>query len=119
MSRVEEAVRIAAGFVAAFNSHDVGRILALCGEGCVFEDYRMGVGGGRHSGAPEIGPLIESLFQGQAGLKMEAEELIGFGSRCCLRWKLTDGSGGMLHGVDVFTVRNGLITERLSYAKLP
>lgn len=119
MARIEEAIRIAADFVEAFNRHDVGRILALCGEDCVFEDFRMAADGGRHSGKSEIDSMLKGLFGKCAGLRMEVEELVGFGPRCCLRWKLSTGSDALLHGMDIFTVRNGLIRERLSYAKWP
>ncbi|HEY9055247.1 MAG TPA: nuclear transport factor 2 family protein [Rectinemataceae bacterium] len=56
----------------------------------------------RIEGAPDIGP----------GERLEIEEILGFGSRCILRWRIAVSE---MHGLDMFRIRDGLIVERLSY----
>ena len=53
--------------------------------------------------------------------KSTIEEVFGMGRRCIVRWR-GDGMGasgapGHVRGVDVFQVRDGLITEMFSYVK--
>lgn len=119
MSRVEEAVRVAAEFAGAFNRHDVQAIVELCDDGCVFEDYREGPGGGRFFGKAAVAAFLEKVFAGRDGLRLVTEELVGSGPRCFLRWKLEREGEAPLRGIDVFDVRMGRIRERLSYARLP
>lgn len=119
MSRVEEAVRVAAYFVAAFNRHDVQGVVALCSEDCVFEDYRGGLDGGRRQGREAIAGALGKVFEENAKFRIVTEELVGAGHRCFLRWRLEVEGGAPLRGVDVFDVRMGRIRERLSYARLP
>jgi len=119
MSRVEEAVRVAAEFAGAFNRHDVQGIVELCDEGCVFEDYHGGPGCGRFLGKAAIAASLEKVFEEQEGIRLVTEELVGNGPRCFLRWKLEREGEVPLRGIDVFDVRMGKIRERLSYARLP
>jgi hypothetical protein len=35
-----------------------------------------------------------------------------------MRWKAEDGSDAALHGVDVITVRDGKISEKLTYGTM-
>lgn len=119
MARVEEAVRVAVEFAGAFNRHDIQGIVGLCDDGCVFEDYREGPGGGRIQGKDAVAAFFGRTFAGQPGLRLVTEELVGNGPRCFLRWKLEREGLVPLRGIDVFDVRMGKIRERLSYARLP
>jgi len=119
MSRVEEAVRVAAEFAGAFNRHDVQGIVGLCDDGCIFEDYHEGPGGGRFLGKAAVSAFLAKVFAEEEGLSLVTEELVGNGPRCFLRWRLEREGGVPLRGIDVFEVRMGKIRERLSYARLP
>ena len=44
------------------------------------------------------------------------EDVIEAGDRVVARWRY-DFGGGHVRGVDVFTVRDGLVAEKLSYVK--
>jgi hypothetical protein len=45
-----------------------------------------------------------------------AEDSAVSGSRVVQRWRY-DWSGGHVRGVDLFTVRDGKVTEKLAYVK--
>ena len=61
------------------------------------------------------------FFQSSARSVIEPEEIFAVGDRCVMRWtyRWTDANGqsGHIRGVDVYTVRDGLIAEKLSYVK--
>ena len=38
--------------------------------------------------------------------------------RWAMRWRQDDGSEGSARGVDIFTVRDGMIAEKLTYTTL-
>jgi SnoaL-like domain len=46
----------------------------------------------------------------------ETEEMIDAGDRVVVRWRYSWGSGHV-RGIDVFTVRDGLVAQKLSYVK--
>jgi hypothetical protein len=48
--------------------------------------------------------------------KFEPEETFASGDRVIQRWRYS-WDGGCVRGVDLFKVRDGLITEKLSYVK--
>lgn len=123
MSSIEPAVRLAAQYCEAFNRHDVAGILRLLSEDCVLEDSGPAPDGRRYSGREEASAFWRELFLSSPDLRLEVEELFGLGLRCVLRWKRvwSDANGAKSHlrGADTLKVRNGLICEWLSYAKLP
>ena len=51
----------------------------------------------------------------------ETEEMFAAGSRCVVRWlyrwRNADGSAGHVRGVDLLRVRDGKVSEKLSYVK--
>lgn len=119
MSRAEEGVRVAADYAAAFNRHDAGGIVELCGDDCVFEGYREGAEGGRLLGKPAVAAFLGRVFSEPGDVHLVVEELVGVGPRCFLRWRLEREGEAPLRGIDVFEVRMGRIREKLSYARLP
>jgi len=52
---------------------------------------------------------------------IEVEEIFAAVDRCTMRWVYSwrgdDGQPGHIRGVDVYTIRAGLIAEKLSYVK--
>jgi ketosteroid isomerase-like protein len=121
LARAEEAIRAVVEFNAAFNRHDAAGMARLLTEDCILEHFAPGPGGSRLSGRAEIAKHWEAFFTDHPGVRMQAEELLGSGFRCTMRWRLewNDAAQGASHlrGVDVFKVRMGLICEELAYCK--
>ncbi len=108
-------------FNAAFNAHDVDRIMALMTDDCVFENTYPPPDGERFVGARAVRACWVDFFKGSPQARFETEELLTAGDRGVCRWRYAwapdDVSAGHIRGVDVFRVRAGLIAEKLSYVK--
>lgn len=63
----------------------------------------------------------QDFFQASPQAHIKIEEIFGWGNRCIIRWIYTwgdeAGNQGHVRGVDIFKVRDGLISEKLSYVK--
>ena len=116
MSKVEEAMRVVMQFNDAFNQHDVPAMMALMSEDCLFENTAPAPDGTAYKGQADVRQFWESFFQGSSQAHIDIEEIFGLGEHCVMRWKYNWGSGHV-RGVDIFKVRQGLITEKLSYVK--
>ncbi len=116
MSKIEEAIRVVMQFNDAFNQHDVPVMMALMSEDCLFENTSPAPDGTIYKGQADVRQFWESFFQESSQAHIEIEEIFGFGERCVMRWTYSWGSGHV-RGVDIFHVRQGLITEKLSYVK--
>jgi uncharacterized protein (TIGR02246 family) len=106
-------------FNAAFASRDAEAVMAMMTADCVFEDTSP-PDGGRHEGREEVRAAWAKLFASSPEARFSTEELIEAGDRVVTRWRYDFGSGdgaGHVRGVDVFTVRDGLVAEKLSYVK--
>ena len=57
-----------------------------------------------------------ALFEDSPDGVFSTEEVIDAGERVVTRWRYSWG-GGHVRGVDVFTVRDGRVAEKLSYVK--
>jgi uncharacterized protein (TIGR03083 family) len=102
-------------FDAAFGAQDVDAIMAAMTPDCVFEDTTP-PDGGRHRGAAAVRAAWEKLFAGSPAGVFTTEEIVVAGDRVVTRWCYDFGSGHV-RGVDLFTVRDGLVAEKLSYVK--
>ena len=107
-------------FHAAFNHHDVGAIMALMSDDCVFENTFPAPDGTRVEGHNAVRQAWEELFRDSPHAHFAVEELFAAGDRAVVRWRYswneTAGSGHV-RGVDILRVRDGLVTEKLSYVK--
>ncbi len=107
-------------FNDALNRGDAALVLSLLTEDTVFENTSPVPDGTRIEGRAAVGAFWARWMAANAGARIEAEEAIVAGDRCTLRWvyrKLRDGKPWHLRGVDVFTVRDGLVAEKCSYVK--
>ena len=108
-------------FDDVFNRHDVDGIMALMTEDCVFEDVTPAPDGQRLEGQAAVRGAWESLFAEFHDAYFEEEELFAAGDRCVTRyiftWKDSDGNPGRVRGSDIFRVRDGKVSEKLSYVK--
>jgi ketosteroid isomerase-like protein len=102
-------------FGAAWAGHDLDAALALVSEDCVFDATGPAPDGVRHVGPDPIRKAWQAIFD-DAGSTFEAEETFAAGDRVVQRWRYT-WDGGHVRGVDLFKVRDGKVSEKLSYVK--
>lgn len=116
MSKIEASVRTVMDFNDAFNRHDVAAMMQLTSDDTVFENTHPSPDGTRYSGKQAVTKFWEEFFRDAPNAHIDIEEIFGFGNRCVMRWKYTWGDGHV-RGVDVFKLKDGLISEKLSYVK--
>jgi ketosteroid isomerase-like protein len=110
-----------ARFSAAFGRGDVDAIMELMTDDCVFEATGPSPDGARVEGAVAVRGVWEDLFATTRDAAFSEEESFVSGDRSVLRWLFSwtndDGSAGHVRGVDVLTLRDGKVAEKLSYVK--
>jgi uncharacterized protein (TIGR02246 family) len=112
----EDAVRrLVSGFNAAWNDHDLDAALALCTADVVFESTDPAPDGRRFEGRDAVRAAWQPVFADERG-RFDLEELVVAGERVVQRWRY-DWGHGHVRGVDVMTIRGGLVREKLSYVK--
>jgi ketosteroid isomerase-like protein len=104
-----------AAFEKAFGTRDVDAIMATMTADCVFEDTGP-PDGHRHVGAAAVRSAWTALFATSPTATFTVEESLVSGDRVVQLWRY-DFDGGHVRGIDVFTVRDGLVAEKLSYVK--
>lgn len=112
--------RTVENFNSAFNQHDVDAVMNLMTENCVFENTNPPPDGKRIEGSVIVREYWEKFFAANPDAYFEAEEMIVAGNRCIVRWvyhKTREGKRWHLRGVDIFTVENGKVAEKLAYVK--
>jgi ketosteroid isomerase-like protein len=102
-------------FQKAFDARDVDAVMAAMTPDCVFEDTTP-PDGVRHVGTESVRAAWTALFATSPDAAFRTEEVIDAGDRVVVRWRYDWGSGHV-RGVDVFTVRDNLVAEKLSYVK--
>lgn len=121
MSKVESAVRVVIEFNEAFNRHDVEGMMRLMGDDCVFENTSPAPDGTVYSGREAVTQFWQDFFRESPQAHIEIEEIFGYGIRCVMRWKYSwvdvTGDKGHVRGVDIFQLKDGLISQKLSYVK--
>lgn len=102
-------------FNEAWSGHDLAAALALTSEDCVFESTSPAPDGQRAVGQAAVRTAWQPIF---ADLRSSftVEETFTAGCRVVQRWRY-DWGDGHVRGVDLFTVQNGRVTEKLSYVK--
>lgn len=110
-------------FENGFNARDWDQTMADMTEDCVFEHVAPADASfGRHEGAEAVRAVWESMDEHFPGYTQEIVEVFAAGNqatcRFVIRWKGPDGAPAALHGVDVITVRDGKIAEKLTYGTL-
>jgi hypothetical protein len=112
---VPSPLQVVEAFGAAWAAHDLDTALAMVTDDCVFDATGPAPDGARHVGRDEIRKAWQAIFD-DVGSLFEAEETFGSGDRVVQRWRYSWGDGHV-RGVDVFTVRDGKVAEKLSYVK--
>lgn len=109
------ALDAVARFTKAFDAQDVDAIMAAMTPDCIFEDTSP-PDGRRHVGTDAVRAAWTDLFTASADGVFSTEEVFAAGDRVVARWRYS-WSDGHVRGVDVFTVRDGLVAEKLAYVK--
>ena len=112
---VEDALAAVARFDRAFGAKDVDAVMAAMTPDCVIEDT-CPPDGARHPGAAAVRAAWEKRVAASPDAVFTTEEIVAAGDRVVARWRYDYGRGHV-RGVDVFTVRDGLVAAKLSYVK--
>ncbi len=115
MDAEPDTLRVVEGFGAAWARHDLEASLAMLTEDCVFDSTGPAPDGTRHLGRDAIRRAWQPIFD-DANTLFEPEETFCAGDRVVQLWRYSWG-GGHVRGVDVFRVRDGKVSEKLSYVK--
>jgi ketosteroid isomerase-like protein len=110
---------------AAFNAHDLDRIMALFSEDCVLEMPRGDKPwGARHQGKQDVRAALAGRFEGLPDVHYgNGEHFVDEGAGTGMsKWLLTgttrDGSRREVHGCDFYTFRDGKVIRKDSYWKI-
>jgi ketosteroid isomerase-like protein len=119
----ETTLALVTRFENGFNTRDVDALMADMTEDCVFEHVAPPAASfGRHEGKAAVRAVWESMDTHFPGYTQEIVDIFAAGDRCAcrfvIRWQAVDGTPAALHGVDVITVRDGRIAEKLTYGTL-
>ena len=121
MSKVESAMRLVLAFNDAFNQHDVEGMMKLMSDDCVFENTAPAPDGTAYKGKDAVTQFWRDFFRESPSAHIEIEEIYGLGIHCIMRWRYdwvdVSGTNGHVRGVDIFKIRDGFISEKLSYVK--
>lgn len=121
MEKIESAMRAVLEFNEAFNRHDVAGMMRLMSDDCVFENTAPAPDGTVYTSKPAVTQFWEEFFRASPHAHIHIEDIFGMGHRCIMRWRYewveATGQTGHVRGVDIFQVKEGLISEKLSYVK--
>jgi predicted SnoaL-like aldol condensation-catalyzing enzyme len=121
MEKIESSMRIVLEFNEAFNRHDVPGMMRLMSDDCVFENTDPSPDGTLYSGKEAVTQFWQDFFEESPQANIKIEEIFGLGNHCIMRWRYSwmdaAGTEGHVRGVDIFQVKEGLISEKLSYVK--
>jgi ketosteroid isomerase-like protein len=110
-AEIEEVV---SRFGAAWGAHDLAATLALITDDCVFESTAP-PDGERYVGRAAIAAAWQPIFDDRDS-RFTVEESFAAAPRVVQYWRY-DWDGGHVRGIDVFTVRDGLVAAKLAYVK--
>lgn len=114
--RLEGLVR---RFTEAFNRDDLDAVMSFLAEDATYDEFN----GRRSVGKAAIRGAFVPQFRGDYGtIRFEMEDLFVDveAGRALVRWRCTIAKNGRVRawrGLDVLHVRNGLVTEKHTYAK--
>ena len=119
----ESTVKLITRFENGFNARNTDALMADMTHDCVFEHVAPpNVSIGRHEGQAAVRAVWDSMESHFPGYDLRIVDIFAQGEKAACRWEMTwrlpDGSRGFGRGVDIFTVRNGKIAEKLAYVTL-
>lgn len=119
--RDKPVIDVVLAFNDALNARDIEGMMALLTPSSVFENTHPPPDGTRFEGLNAVRAFWEDFFQSSSTARIEPEEIFALGQRCVMRWTYhwidQEGKQGHIRGVDIYTIQEGLIAEKLSYVK--
>ncbi len=121
MVSLPDPVSIVIHFNQALNAGNVDAMMQFMTPNSVFENTFPPPDGTRYEGQAAIRAFWEEFFGNASQAHIEIEDIFALDQRCVMRWQYHwvahDGQTGHIRGVDVYTLQDGLIAEKLSYVK--
>lgn len=110
------------GFAQAFNRHELGALMRLMTEDCVFEaSAGPDVEGQRHTGRAAVAAAFAEVFATYPDARWNDPRHFWAGDRAVTEWTFTgtraDGTRVEVKGCDLFTLRDGRIAVKNSFRK--
>ena len=112
---MSDALSVVDEFGAAWAAHDLEAALALITDDCIFDSTAPAPDGSKHVGRDAIRAAWQGIFADTSS-KFDPEETFASGDRVVQRWRYS-WSDGHVRGIDLFTIRDGKVAEKLSYVK--
>lgn len=111
-----------AAFSAAWNRHDLPALMSFMHPDCIFETAAGAEPWGtRHNGREAVAKAFESAWRNVPDAQWRDGRHFVAGDRGVSEWTFTgtaaDGSPIEVHGVDVFTFKDGLILVKNVFRK--
>lgn len=111
-----------ARFNDAWNRHDVGTIMAMMTDDCVFETVAgREATGKRYVGRDAVRAGVENVFRLIPDVQFIDGRTWGCGDRACSEWLMTgtdlNGKRIEARGVDLYELRDGKVARKDSYLK--
>ena len=123
-TQTTEATRqIVDQLIAAFNSQDANRMLALMSEDVIFENTGPAPDGTRYNGKNEARSFWEKFFADSPNATIEIEDVIVAEDQAAVIHRYSwaqqprGDDPGYVRGATIFRVRDGLVAEMYPYVK--
>jgi nuclear transport factor 2 (NTF2) superfamily protein len=117
----EETVAIVTRFNDALNGRNITTMMQLMTSDCLFENTYPPPDGTRFRGQTAVRAFWEAFFDNSQRAHFDIEEIFACQNHCVMRWAYhwvdQNDQSGHIRGVDVYTLDNGLVSEKLSYVK--
>lgn len=104
-------------FNGVFNAHDVDAVMAMMTEDVIFENTSPAPDGERFEGQVAVRRFWEEFFASSPDAHFTTEDIFATDDRCLVRWTYRWSDTGHIRGVDIFHLRAGKISAKLSYVK--
>ncbi len=110
-----DAAAVVSRFNAAWNDHDLAAALALTSDDCLFEATSPAPDGQRFVGHAAVAAAWKPIFDDVTS-RFTVEDSFAAGPHVVQRWRY-DWADGHVRGIDLITVRDGKVTEKIAYVK--
>jgi ketosteroid isomerase-like protein len=115
MTEKLDALAVVEAFGVAWAAHDLDSAMSFVTDDCVFDATGPAPDGTRHVGRTAVRAAWQPIFDDTSS-RFEPEETVAMGDSVVQRWRYS-WAGGHVRGIDLFTVRDGLVSEKSSYVK--
>jgi hypothetical protein len=110
-----DPLEVVSRFGAAWNAHDLDAAMAWCTDDVVFDSTGPAPDGEVHEGKAAVRSAWAPIFADSRS-RFDTEDTVVAGDRVVQCWRYSWGEGHV-RGVDVFTLRDGLVAVKRSYVK--